>query len=418
MIKRASNYDKVFLSLDQFLQMGIHLNDQNKIQSTIDKLKKMAIGTKLKYDGTNFLLNNRPASVYKLPDSIKNVREACQYMHIYHQPSYENTLAVLGANKEIVVLNSSHAVSDGCALLEMFNTLRDNKDFDEPMTLLNQSEIFQEEMKTVPVAPDANTNPGITRFETKDKDNLMSYGYYLRTYEKSKAEDLKCYDKKLKRPKQLTDALYAQLIVAASAFTGKFTTAGLKTIMNIRPLMKTKATFENGCVLSYLQLATKANENTTIKELMKMTRDAFNQQINDKVTFGFIKRIENPPKSSGNKIPGINFLTSNVGQFKLGGAIDDVFVQCSSKGLGRSNQVTFLHYAIQDDKGRNDCISQIQYTLNQISQREADLLTKSVHYGLENIDLDSKIGNAIEQMKEFQDNYIKTEYPKYLYSKN
>ena len=414
MITPASTYEKWFLQSDQFLQFALHIKNPSRVNEIVEKFKKLAIGTRLRYDGSNFVPHDQDNEVIRLPENFKNLREAALYMEIHHTPEIHRTLATIGANSDTVILNSNHSVSDGVCLLNMFNTIRDNLDFDIPYTLHNGTELFKEEAdKSVLIPVNDLNNTTITRFFSKDPTFLCSYPFLHRTYHKSNIEDLQCYNKELRRPTGLTDALYAQLILSASAYEGKFDNAGVKTVMNMRPFMKTQPTFENGCVMSNIPINADVTIDSTVSDLMKKTRESFNKQIQLKIHFGFHKAVDIEPNMK-QQVKGIIPILSNLGQFKLGGGIDDVWVQCSYRNKGLTQYLTLVHFGIIGE-GRNETVSQFMYTPNEVSIREAELFTKSIHYGLENIKSSDTIGMALEKMEDFQQKYIKEEFPKFLH---
>ena len=414
MITKASTYDKWFIQSDQFLQFALHVKDSSLINPIVEKFKKLAIGTRLKLDGYNFVPHEQCEEVFRLPDGFKNLREAALYMELHHTPEVSRTLATIGVNSDTIVLNSHHAISDGGCLINMFNTIRDNLDFDIPYTLHNGVEIFKEKSDKATLIPvnDIN-NATLTRFFTKDPAFLSSYPFFHRTYNKSNIEDLQCYNKELKRPTGLTDALYAQLILSASAYEGKFKEVGVKTIMNLRPYMKTNPTFENGCVMSIVPINADVSLKSTVGELMKKTRENYNMHLKLKTYFGFLKGLDIEPDVN-KQVPGMMLLLTNLGQFQLGGPFDDVWVQCSSTNQGLSHQLTLVQFGINGE-GRNETVSEIMYTPNQLSLREANLFSNSIHYGLKNIKLNDTIEVALDKMTKFQQNYIKNEFPKFLH---
>ena len=414
MITPASTYEKWFLQSDQFLQFALHIKNPSRVNEIVEKFKKLAIGTRLRYDGSNFVPHDQDNEVIRLPENFKNLREAALYMEIHHTPEIHRTLATIGANSDTVILNSNHSVSDGVCLLNMFNTIRDNLDFDIPYTLHNGTELFKEEAdKSVLIPLNDLNNTTITRFFSKDPTFLSSYPFLHRTYYKSNIEDLQCYNKELRRPTGLTDALYAHLILSASAYEGKFDNAGVKTVMNMRPFMKTQPTFENGCVMSIVPINADVSLKSTVGELMKKTRENYNMHLKLKTYFGFLKGLDIEPDVN-KQVPGMMLLLTNLGQFQLGGPFDDVWVQCSSTNQGLSHQLTLVQFGINGE-GRNETVSEIMYTPNQLSLREANLFSNSIHYGLKNIKLNDTIEVALDKMTKFQQNYIKNEFPKFLH---
>ena len=186
-------------------------------------------------------------------------------------------------------------------------------------------------------------------------------------------------------------------------------------MINMRKYMKKAADFSNGAVLSKITLSARgATKDTTIRDLMKMYRSDFNRSLRDGEHFGYLKHYEDKPDMN-NCINGIFSILTNVGQFKLDGPFDDVAI--STNTIAKPSNVfpaaSFLHYGIIG-KGRNEVITKISYEPSVMTRREADLFVNSIRYGLENIDLDKTIAEAMDMIKDYQNNYIKTQYPKYI----
>ena len=184
--------------------------------------------------------------------------------------------------------------------------------------------------------------------------------------------------------------------------------------MNMRPFLKHAPTFEEGCNLTLLPVTGKATLDTTLADFMKSTRNNFEDRLKRGHQYGALANSLKPIDYTKIKaIPGGALSVTNVGQLKLGGPFDDVAMNVTTGAAEGSPNMTFLHYAVIDGD-KNEGIHAALYSAADTSKREADMLMSSVIYGLENIELSDSMGVAIEKMQEFQSNFIKKEYPKYL----
>lgn len=143
-----------------------------------------------------------------------------------------------------------------------------------------------------------------------------------------------------------------------------------------------------------------------------MLRFDFNKSLSQGKHFGYLKKYEDKPNLK-KVIPGTFFVLTNVGQFRLGGPFDDVNLSSSGDASRFLSAISILHFAKINDK-KNEAHSRLSYQSSCMSKREADLILNSIHYGLENIGLDKSIAEAIEMIKDFQKNFIKTKYDNYL----
>ena len=206
------------------------------------------------------------------------------------------------------------------------------------------------------------------------------------------------------------------MILSTSALNGEFNKTSIKTMINMRPYMDRKPTIENGAVLSKISLHPEGiTINSTVQDLMNATRKAFNDCLKRGVHFGYLKHYEDKPDLD-NIIPGAFMILTNIGQFRLGGPFDDVFIDVNGLGGTKMMVTSSCHFAVIDkEKNRNEATTGFTYCGYEMSKREATMMVKSIHFGLENINLNKTIAEALEMIKDFQNNFRKYEFPKFLH---
>ena len=422
-IKKLNLYDKLFISSNSFMHLAMHLSDPSKTGTMIDKIHKLMIGSRSKVDGDNLISVANDPVVVKIPDNISTLHESINYMIDNHIPNTSNRLVCIGASKNTIVINANHMVSDGGFLKDLFETLRDDKEFKVPHDMKTTLDLFEEDCdKVFDIPIDHSFNPNLTRLFPKDAEMTRYRGCVSTSIASADVSSYKCYDIKSSKPRMFSDALYASVIFAISAYTNDFSRQGIKTVLDMRNyLNSTKNRFELGDLYSNLAITAHVNVDSNVFDLMKQTRASYESQIKNKMQFGFLKKIFHPEISSNpasaKPIPGAIVGVSNVGVFKLGGIIDDVAIDVSYDA-GKSFDPFFVtQYSVLDTtnkKNRSTILG--KHKLNTFSEREAALLTQSILFGLKNIDINSSCGEALDKMKDFQNKFIKEEYPKYIMS--
>ena len=420
MLKRPLDaYDNLFNVTGQMMQLAIHLKHPSLVEPVLEKVKKIFVSTKTRVE-CNYLVKDDSIDVpiVRLPENFKSMRDACEFMFQRHSPIITERMGTIGANSDTIVINSHHTCTDGGYFLQAFNTIRDEIDFEEPKLTRGTFESFPSEIEQATVAPPPMAlNERLTRFTPKDKNMLVDHPFIFTVKKTIQAKDLKCYDQKKQRPKGLTDALYTNVILSGLAYENKEKIeeeTGITTVMSMRPYLKGPATLEDGCILALLPVSGRGTNDTTVAQFMNSTRLDFQERLKRGEHFGYIKDFTKPVDMSKAK-SGVPMTVTNIGQFRLGGPIDDVAVAATVTGVPKGSPFcTFVHYAVIGEN-RNDAVNEVMYSPTVTSERETQLLLNSTIYGLENIDLNDSIGVALEKMKEFQSNFVKNEYPKYLY---
>ena len=416
MIKKGNSYDKLFHGLDNNVQVVMHVKNEENIPKIINKLKKLCLPLRLKYVDDTYFWNESEPPVVKIPDNVTNIIDVSRWVTINSNPFPKTSLGVLAANKNIVAVSVSHALWDGRMMLNVAEAMVNDIEIPEITTFYNSFHTFPDEIRKSEAYPESDiTHQGLTRFTSKDNFFKAVRNEPQSCTIKIPAKDLKIYDPAAQKPRGLTDALYANICFSCAAYEGKLDKIGINTVVDLRKYIPFKYGLERSTLFSMVDIVAEGvTTDTTIKEVMRKTRECFNQKIKDGVHFGFLKHFNDEPDMS-KQIKKFRPFLSNMGIFPIGGMIDDIMIK-DSNTLGPETYygVDFGSYSVRG-LGRNDIFTFIEYNQQDLSRREAELLLKSVDFGLRNLDINLTCGQALERIKEFQQNYIKTEYPKYAF---
>ena len=416
MIRAANDFDKSFLSLDAKLRLLFHCKKEENTPKVIDKLRKLCFPLRVRYENEAFFWNKEEHPVVQIPENITTLEDASRFISDKCNPNPKSYLGVLAANKNIVAVSVSHALWDGRMMLNVAEAMVNDIEIPEITTFYNSFHTFPDEIRKSEAYPESDiTHQGLTRFTSKDNFFKAVRNEPQSCTIKIPAKDLKIYDPAAQKPRGLTDALYANICFSCAAYEGKLDKIGINTVVDLRKYIPFKYGLERSTLFSMVDIVAEGvTTDTTIKEVMRKTRECFNQKIKDGVHFGFLKHFNDEPDMS-KQIKKFRPFLSNMGIFPIGGMIDDIMIK-DSNTLGPETYygVDFGSYSVRG-LGRNDIFTFIEYSQQDLSRREAELLLKSVDFGLRNLDINLTCGQALERIKEFQQNYIKTEYPKYAF---
>ena len=416
-MQNLRGYEKSFIEGNNIIKLALKLKDPSYVAPTIEKLRKYTVGTRLRYEDGKIMPTPYEVPTVRLPDNFKSLREACEYMAFHHTCYPSQVLGNIGANKDTVVLNINHIACDGEMMIELFEAIRDNKEAETPQRIVSVYESFKEELENAKECPEPPAyDPNVTKFTSKDKAFLNGSMFREKVYFNMPVDHLKCYNPKTKRVHMLTDAYNAQIILAMSAYEGTFARQGLPTSINLRQFHKGKQSFENCCLISIVPVHSHATPESTVAEMMNMLRSDLNSVFKKNIHFGHYHNFE---RNFDHKkaIPGAAINFSNAGKFVIKGPIvDDVYADLSIFPNPTPLSAISHIAVIDEEKGRNEVLSTYGYQTQLISHREAQMMLNSIKFGLTSIDPETTTcKKALEMHKQYQEAFIKHEFPKYVY---
>ena len=419
MIRAANDFDKIFHFAEVKVQLVLHCNKEENVPQVIEKMKKICLPLRMKYVDDAYFWNEEEPPVVQIPNDITKIEDVARWVTINCNPYPKSSLGVISANKNYVAANVTHACWDGKVMIDAVNAIVNDLDVPEMKKFYNSMNTFPEEIAQAEAYPETDiTHKGLTRFTSKDNFfKTQSHSLQFCTI-KTPVNQLKCYDPVEKKPRGLTDVLYTTICLSCAAYEGKLDKIGLNTCVDLRKFIPYKYGWERQNVYSSVDIVAKnVTLDTTIKEIMQKTREAYNQRIKEKAHFGYFKHLNDQPDFS-KQIKKIRPSLSNLGIFPIGGPIDDILVKdtCLLDPNGYFG-ADFVSCRIRGC-GKNDIYTVFEYGQQDLSPREAQLLLNSVDFALRNLDLDLSCGQAIEKLQEFQQNFIKNEYPKFEYQYN
>ena len=209
MIRPLKGIEHIFTnpnSQDNLL-LGIKFTDSKYVHQVAENFKKIFSGLRLKIkDGNYFKKESQEIPIYKIPNWIQDCKAANLYVFNNNVVSCDQALATLSANDNILVVSSSHALSDGgymvSALSQCLNDFSHEKINNEAP--LYSSDAFKDEFEDAEKKVKKNNiyplNKLLSSKYDKNDSHLAPLGtQYIENEECIPVDKLACYNPKLKK---------------------------------------------------------------------------------------------------------------------------------------------------------------------------------------------------------------------------
>ena len=324
---------------------------------------------------------------------------------------------------ESLLIQSNHNISDGGFLLDALkNVLSDTSNQkpveDPPYRLV---EAFSEEINNAKKAYSKKTYKPefeMTTYKNDCNDPHLTVTGTKRGQSTTiiHAEDLMCYDKKEKRPKQCSESQFVSLGLALSALNNHkpsdYNLFGIPIIVDARRFMndKSRINWRFGQCFAAPVIGVQPQPGDTVKTLMdKITKSIRQKDTN--FIFNDLIHLDAFLQPKPSQLYGI---VSSIGPIKFKKPIVDIDLKNfykTTEGVGDNGQAagaswSFISYSkINEDK--NDLALFHLHNPSEVTMLNDKLLLDSVIHFLTKIPLDTKYEDALHEIERFQHEIIK-----------
>ena len=389
------------------LQFALKVNNPDLVPETVRKLSKSVFALHAWIDKENLCYDpNTDISVFKLPE-FKTLEEGCSYMFRQHHLPYSMRLGSIGHNKDTVYLNVNHLAGDGAYFQYLFKQLKEqNSSYFRNLKvdfIRSSDEVFKDQIASathfeLPPFIDPKNSRIIPRdLVGRTKDPVTAV-----TSRKTDLHNLQVFNKQTGKIHGLTDAQWVFLTLSSCAHNGgDISKQSCSVISDLRSYLK-EYDFSNVNHFANLAVSTNVTKDNTIADMMKAFRADFNRRRATSELFGYLK---GPSIPFDLKPPeGVDIELSNVGRFDLSGTpYTDLWLTSHINSACCPNHLATITYSITGN-GKNELVSLNRFASEVISVREIDVIARSMHYGLENVPLNTTVGEAVDMLQDFQHN--------------
>lgn len=386
--------------------LGLKFKDKSIVRDIVEKLKNECIGLNTYKDGNDIVLRQDEIKVHEIPKNNMNIKDLTVWATYQYKPDLRKELGTLAANDDTIVINLNHAVSDGKYIVGVAEHIGDApKKLDrKDMLPLPFEHEFGKELEERAKTPPYSFHD--------DQYNTMLRKLEGFPYKEEQVSEFICptqsfanYNPAKKTCNGLTPAIITGLSLAINAFQDDevIRVIGGSMAANMRNEMKYKPNLRHCNIFTVIPLGAPVTNFTTLNECFNRITKRLRKHFDEKGSlFDFGDSfVHYQPKFSINDQIMICF--SHLGPINVKPLVEDLYLNNIDYDVPFSNSVPLLTYSINDPRtDRNEFHSQLRYYGNCIPKEHADILNKSLQYFLQNFNTNNTIGEALDQLKQFQ----------------
>ncbi|OHS97227.1 hypothetical protein TRFO_36578 [Tritrichomonas foetus] len=396
------------------IQLSFEVDDPKYVDQIIKNLKKRVIGLYLHTDDDNnrvIFTENEPP-IIKLDDKGDITNTTINFAH-NNVLDHRERFAKIGYNDKYVILNVSHAVSDGGYFKQIVNHILSNEREEtariESYFPHEVEEIFYERLKNAP--NDVlfwESNPFVNRVKTNDRNKLFSSKEVKYCSMTIPAKKLRSYNILNGRLNRFTESMWLSLFVShivsfKNSVNGIPSKICIPTCTDFRQYLNTRPSYSVCSCYSTVFPCADVSPNKSLSEIGKMMKNDLKRRMDRGEDFGFIKTINNLENSTAESYDGVGLELTYVGQYNIKKPIKDVFCNLAMDGSMTDKILSLMGFSVVDKaSGRNDVTLRLRYVPSTLHQEEVSKMAKSVEYFLKEIPLNISVNEAVKAIEEFQ----------------
>ena len=407
------------------LQFALTLNDKSIIPKFVNYLKHNVIALHIKINDDYLVSHNDVIPIFKIPDSHSSLQKAAYFTAHHFTPSYNKSFASIAVGNDKVILNINHSMADGGYFkfllkdfIEKYNSNPSNNDFKPkflPSFPKETFQVFKDKLEKAPDIPLWADDPYITKVTVRnytpklDENDIRNAEPSYFTL-KTNANSLMCYDKQQQKVKGYTETLWLSHILSTIVHNKKLDQyAGVSTCVDLRQWMKNQPDVSICNSFSVVNPHAPINKNMTLKEFSILLRKDLEFRLKRNEQYTFVKYISQPslPGQSENKPeiqnspPVVGLELTSMGEIQLHKPFTDAWVSLTST-LGNSKTIiSLMSFGVKSEK-KHEIIIRLRYDPHNFNEQEMKIYGKTINYFIHNISLNQKIGDAIEELTQFQ----------------
>lgn len=407
--RAMTSVEKWFYDSQMNTHIGFEFETPDFVPTAIQRLRERILGLHLRCDETKIYSTDEKINVNEIPEMCNTAGKATRWVIDNKMPNPKERLATISANQNCVVMSMNHMIADGTLLLQ---------------TIHNIGKDFKTVLPKLPIAPDTTFENDIRDLMNNEqfKSTLYDASNYTRIYPKNSdflhnpqtcptfkhpvetieyrvpTSELQCYNRDTDKVHNLTEALLNSLLLSSVAYNGKWTGPLVAySCVNLRQYL-TKPQIRNPgicCHFSDVTVEADAPMDAPIKELTKRFKFTLKERIKQKECLVHIGDLAPQPNK------GLQLELSNVGQVTWSRPVKNVYFQVGCGKFGRPMTMNlFCHSMIQESF--NNIEMKLQFPTNQITWKEADIIGRSVGFGLRTISDKMTVREVIEALEGYQ----------------
>ena len=395
--RRVSSVEEFFVNSQMNVHIGIEFDTPDFVPTAIERMKERVMGLHLKCIDNHVMRTKDPIVVNDIPRTCRTVGEATRWVIAHNMPKPEQRLATINAGESCVVMSMNHMIADGTLLLQLIhNIARDYKPV-LPQLPIPADTTFAEDIKRL---SGKTFNSKYTLLYPRNSDKIPKVrSVPAETIEyRVPVNEMLCYNREKDRVHGLTEALLNSLLLSAVAYNGRWTGPLVSYLcVNLRQYLTKQQAMNPGICNHFSDITVEADApmNAPVGELSRQFRAMMSKRIKEKECLKNIGDLGSLPTD------GLQFELSNVGKVTWQRPVKGVYFQVGFGKFGRPMTIDlFCHSMVQE--AFNNLEMKLAFPTDLLAWDEADILGRSVGFGLRTISDKMTIKEAIRAFEDYQ----------------
>ena len=412
MLRRLGGIENAFANpvACELVELAIKFTNKKSTEKALNNIKKILFGAKLAVEDQTFKkLDISDVPVIQVPNWIQSCETACRWIFENHTRPITETLATIGCNDNMVVVNANHAIADAGYLFKILDHCLDDSLPEMPVVPTSLEEGYKKEIDALLAA---NPNPMVehllTRCPADEKDPHLAPEGTKSVYERwdVPASKLSCYNPKEKKVKGLSESMLTGMAMVVGAKANRRDVFGVRLIVDLRRVIDpSRIDWSYACTPSGPNVSFMMRQDQTISDVMAKVKQTI-QHMSDNGKAGFLlpavakNGFDYPKKDIWPSI-------SNAGAVRIKPPVKDFFVKTSSTSVGMDGSFFVFGYS-KVNADQNTLVTQMRYSPAHMSVNCATVLWESYKHFLTEVPLDTKVSDAFDYLQSYQEMIART----------
>jgi hypothetical protein len=401
--RRGTPYEIGDMACRCDISLGLQFGDKSAIPQVLDKLDRSVYPLHLRFSDGDLISVPAPAPLHRLPNQIRDLHRASQWLNAHHPLDYAERLACLGHNDSKIVLNVTHSYADGT----YFKHLLDHLFEAAPINLPSLPPILENRLPAqfaaaADVALPWTYDPCLTRFDTHH-GTLDSPSKFIK-YEtlRFSGDELLCYNRQTRKFENTTDYMWLSQLLATAVHSGKLpAVAGVSTCVDTRSLMT--APLPDGYTLlkcfSQVTASTPLSGGLTLREVAcRMRADMARRRA----ALEDIARIKyGSAVPAGRPLKGLVMEISNMGAMAVRWPLIDAWAGLNMHADLSGDGTSIMSFSVATER-RDDFVMRFRYSDARLGDDEALAIARSLRHVVTRVPLDATVQAAFDELRTLQ----------------
>lgn len=404
MIRSLKGWDAAFYAGRVQMCTVLRLKKHSDVAPIAELLAKKVLAFQIGTDGRILYKNPQKVPIYDVPHIEDNEKLSHFFLKRHTRP-YKIALGAIGVNDDSIVFNCNHMVGDGGYMKFIIQELSNGRDTPLVGDYPRSAEyVFSREIAEAPdTSIPADYDMNLTNFISKDINGLNTDRFARLIITNFPAESLQCYNKEKKTLKGLTESIFSNFYAAVVAYSSDSYKCGIECCIDLRRFSK-KDNWNENCNFSMLPVIASVSPNDKMQVVGKKIRTSLMKGLDDGSSFSFLKAVYEGKTGPGFR--GNRLAVSNVGPIRIGGPLTDAYLGYSETELAMPHCLAIVSWSIIGN-GKNDITFRLKYNSDKCSTREAQLISDSTIWAMQNIDTSHTLEQTVDEIRQFQNKWLR-----------